>query len=375
MYGVISGYTSDYRVVFRDARYGNKVLDMCNHLSVTRAQGETHKRRVEMFRRLSVICLLLLSLVSVSASATEACTILTATQDDRVFFGNNEDYSNPDTYYWVVPPGNGTYGGVFFGFDDLWPQGGVNEMGLAFDINALPEAPLNPNPELPGLYDYEGYIALKNCATVDEAVELLSGYDWGEAMWGQIHLADAKGDAVVISAGPDGELSFTRKERGDGALVSTNFNLAFTPDDERTGLCCRYDEAVELLEACGDGGLTSEFVRGVLDAVHVEGAYSNTLYSSVFDLRNGVIDVYYFHQYDEAVRLVVADELARASEPVPLRDLFSETTMERASEEQSRYVLQDRIGNILELSSAVAVIVCGYYLFRRVRSRQTLSPP
>ena len=93
-------------------------------------------------------------------------------------------------------------------------------MGLAFDINALPEAPLNPHPELPGLYDYEGYIALKNCATVDEAVELLSGYNWGEAMWGQIHLADAKGDAVVISAGLDGELSFTRKEKGDGALVS-----------------------------------------------------------------------------------------------------------------------------------------------------------
>jgi hypothetical protein len=360
----------DYRVVFRDARYGNKALEMCNHLSVTRAQGETHKRRVEMFRRLLVICLLLFSLFSVSASAAEACTILTATQDDSVFFGNNEDYSNPDTYYWVVPSGNGTYGGVFFGFDDLWPQGGVNEMGLAFDINALPEAPLNPHPELPGLYDYEGYIALKNCATVDEAVELLSGYNWGEAMWGQIHLADAKGDAVVISAGLDGELSFTRKEKGDGALVSTNFNLAFTPDDERTGLCWRYDEAVELLEACGDGGLTSEFVRDVLDAVHVEGAYSDTLYSSVFDLRNGVINVYYFHQYDEAVRLVVADELARASEPVPLRELFSETTVERASEEQSRYVLQDKIGTILEISSAVAVIVCGYVLFRRVRSRQ-----
>jgi len=116
--------------------------------------------------------------------------------------------------------------------------------------------------------------------------------------------------------------------------------------------------------------LTSEFVRDVLDAVHVEGAYSDTLYSSVFDLRNGVINVYYFHQYDEAVRLVVADELARASEPVPLRELFSETTVERASEEQSRYVLQDKIGTILEISSAVAVIVCGYVLFRRVRSRQ-----
>jgi hypothetical protein len=48
---------------------------------------------------------------------------------------------------------------------------------------------------------------------VDEAIELLMKYNWGEAMRGQIHFADAKGDAVVISAGPDREISVTRKER------------------------------------------------------------------------------------------------------------------------------------------------------------------
>jgi penicillin V acylase-like amidase (Ntn superfamily) len=137
-----------------------------------------------MFRRASVICLLLISIISINASVAEACTSLTATQDDIVLFGNNEDYSNPNTYYWVVPSQNGTYGGVYFGFDDFWPQGGVNEMGLAFDINALPEAPLNPHPELPGLDNYEGYIVLQNCATVDEAIELLKKYNWGEAMSG-----------------------------------------------------------------------------------------------------------------------------------------------------------------------------------------------
>ena len=66
-----------------------------------------------------------------------ACTIFTVSSGDSVLFGNNEDYSNPATYYWVEPSGNGRYGAVYFGFDNLWPQGGVNEKGLAFDINSL----------------------------------------------------------------------------------------------------------------------------------------------------------------------------------------------------------------------------------------------
>lgn len=328
-----------------------------------------------MFRRASVICLLLISIISINAGVAEACTILTVTQDDIVLFGNNEDYSNPNTCYWVVPSQNGTYGGVYFGFDDFWPQGGVNEMGLAFDINALPEAPLNPHPELPGLDDYEGYIVLQNCATVDEAVELVKKFNWGKAMWGQIHFADAKGDAVVVSAGPDRELSFTRKEIGEGFLVSTNFNLAFTPDDERMGLCWRYDKAVELLKIGRDEDLTTDFVKDVLDAVHVEGANINTLYSNIFDLRNGVIYVYYFHQYDEVVKLNVTDEIANTKEPVPLKNLFSDMIVERASKEHSGYVFQDKIGNVLEILSIGVVIGCGYFLLKRVRARRRLSKP
>lgn len=321
-----------------------------------------------MLKRASATCLLLFCILSINVSIAKACTILTATQDDTILFGNNEDFSNPNTYYWVVPSQKGTYAGVYFGFDDFWPQGGVNEMGLAFDINALPKIPLNPHPELPSLDNYEGYIVLQNCATVDEAIDLLKKFNWGEAMRGQIHIADANGDAVVIGAGSDGEIFFTRKEMGDGFFVSTNFNLAFTPEDERMELCWRYDKAVELLKIGIDGFLTVDFIRDVLDAVHVEGAYSNTLYSNVFDLRNGVIYLYYFHQYDEVVKLNVADEIVSTTEPVPLKNLFSDKIVERASKEHSGYVFQDRIGNILEILSVVAVIGFGYFIYRRARN-------
>ena len=106
--------------------------------------------------------------------------------------------------------------------DNFSPQGGINEKGLAFDYNALPEAPLNPNKELPN----KGAIMRKiqqTCATVEEAIALAKKHNWGTSLRWQVLLADATGDAVVISAGSDGELAFTRKPKGDVYLVSTNF--------------------------------------------------------------------------------------------------------------------------------------------------------
>jgi len=73
-----------------------------------------------------------------SNQAPESCTILTASQGDKVLFGNNEDWINPDTYYWTIAPTKDTFGVVYFAFDNFWPQGGINEKGLAYDVNALP---------------------------------------------------------------------------------------------------------------------------------------------------------------------------------------------------------------------------------------------
>ena len=42
--------------------------------------------------------------------APESCTIFTASYGDTVLFRNNEDWINPNTYYWSVPPTGGDYG-------------------------------------------------------------------------------------------------------------------------------------------------------------------------------------------------------------------------------------------------------------------------
>jgi tetratricopeptide (TPR) repeat protein len=275
------------------------------------------------------LCMIFISMIVMwvphlvySNTVPESCTIFTASFGDTVLFGNNEDYINPNTYYWVTPATSPFYGGVYFGFDNLFPQGGINEKGLAFDCNGLPEAPLNPHPKLPPLRGNPGFVMLTECSTVEEAIALAKRYNWGTSLRYQMHLADATGDAVVISAGPDGELAFERKEKGDGFLVSTNFNLAHYHKDVRKGLCTRYDTAVAMLEKI-EQDVTVEYCASILDAVHAEGAYVNTLYSNIFDLKKGTIYLYFWHQFDEVVTLNVQEELAKNTFPTQIKDLFS----------------------------------------------------
>jgi len=297
-----------------------------------------------------------------SGATPESCTIFTASFGDAVLFGNNEDYTNPNTYYWISPSTQQFYGGVYIGYDNLSPQGGVNEKGLAFDYNALPQVALNSRSGLPPLRGNPGFIILRECATVEEAIDMAGGYNWGTSLKYQIHLADASGDAVVISAGPDGELAFTRKEKGDGYLVSTNFNLAYH-QKEKEGLCSRYDTAVAMLEKIKDeDDLTVEYFREILDAVHAEGASSNTLYSNIFDLKNGIIYLYYWHQFNEVVILNVQEEIAKNPSPTRISDLFSQDTVERASAEHQRYQTKEEGGFCLGTALITVLMIVGILL-------------
>jgi hypothetical protein len=294
-------------------------------------------------------------------AAPMSCTIVTASQGDIALFANNEDYSSPDTYYWIRPGSDQTYGAIYFGFVDFSiEQGGINEMGLAYDINGLPAMSLNPHPELPSAPIRIGKYMLERAATVDEAIELLSGFSWRQSLGGQIHIADATGAAAVMSAGADGELTFTRKEQGDGYLVSTNFNLAYPQNGSEP--CWRYDMATRMLDKIFKRSvLDVEQLRMILDAVHQEGPASNTVYSNIFDLRQGLIYLYHWYQFDEAVVLDVEESLAQGASSGRIRSLFSQETVDEAAAAYDNYLgIPDRWRNVAQIYlriTAVSLVV------------------
>lgn len=272
-----------------------------------------------------------------------SCTIFAVSFGGSVFFGNNEDWINPLTYCWVEPPGTDKYGVLCFGFDNLYPQGGINEKGLAFDANALPVITMKKNQD--GIKPYHAIvntILMQKCATVSEAIETAKRYDWsqcyGGKLDGQFLLADALGDAVVISADTSGELVFTRKVEGNGYLVSTNFNRACPENRYGRYPCNRYDTTVKMLKAIdSDRDLTLDYLASILNAVHVEGRKLNTLYSNIFDLKNGVAYLYFWHQFDSPVTFDVPETIARGLEPTQIKTLFPAGIVDQAAAEFRSY--------------------------------------
>ena len=267
-------------------------------------------------------------------TAPSGCTVFTVCKDGRAFFGGNDDYINPDSYYWVDPGDGRNYGAIWIGQPDNVQQG-VNERGLAYDATGLPRVDVNPHSErIPVSGGYSSYPIhiLHACATVEEVITWIKAHQWHSYMHDQLQFADATGDAVIISAGTDGELVFTRKPRGDGFLVCTNFNVAH-PTNGYGYPCWRYARAQELLGQLANQGrqVTAQDAAHVLDAVHVKGGASWTIESMVADLANSLVYLYYFHQFDRPVLLNVKEEIAGGRAPGPLSKLFPEDVQQEAA--------------------------------------------
>ena len=265
-------------------------------------------RSIEM-RHPKVLFFALIILLAGSGYAP-ACTIFTISKAGRVFFTGNDDYITTDSILWTSPGDEGYYGVLFFGDPDNIQQG-FNEAGLAYDANGLPDRNIRSHPgTLPGPVRYSHYPVriLKECATVKEVIRWVMKHRWHTHMWDQLHFADTSGDAVVISAGPDGRVAFTRKEPGDSFLLSTNFNLADT--DNGSWPCRRYDTADAMLEELIlEGPLTAEAVVTVAEAVRAESPVVHTLYTVSADLTSRKIYVYFLFQYDDPVVLDLDNEI------------------------------------------------------------------
>ncbi len=261
------------------------------------------------------------------------CTVITVAKGDSVFFMGNDDYINPDSWYWVDPGDSTRYGVIWVGKPDN-PQQGVNEKGLAYDANGLPRVEVNPHPErLPSGEEYHNLCMqiMHECATVEEVILWAETHRRFPYMHDQMHFADRTGDAVIISAGMDGEMVFTRKPPGDGFLVSTNFNVA-NPSNNTGYPCWRYDLANEMLNSLmeQDEPVTFADVVKVMDAVHQEKP-SWTVETMVADLVNGKVYLYYFYQFDKPVVLDVREELLHPRPAGPLSALFPEEVRREAA--------------------------------------------
>ncbi|MBU1050649.1 hypothetical protein KKG90_11575 [Candidatus Bipolaricaulota bacterium] len=249
-----------------------------------------------------------------------ACTVLAIGNGEMTLFGNNEDYALAEPHLWTVAATDVYYGYVALGFD-RYAQGGINTAGLCFDATGVPgpsAKSLGGKHSNSNQYDF-CQAALRECATINELEEFLRMRYLDRISGGQFLFADASGASLVLCVDARGEVVIDRTE--GSFRVITNFNVA---SPELGGYpCWRFSNATAGLTSIvsGEVELTVEALVATLDIVHFSSGSSETMYSNIFDLTQGIAYVYFQHDFDNPLELDVAAWTA-TSQNILLSSLF-----------------------------------------------------
>jgi tetratricopeptide (TPR) repeat protein len=267
-------------------------------------------------KRFAFLLIILLFLTAIDPA--EGCTIVMVSKGKIVLAGNNEDWKNPKTKIWFIPAANGEYGRVCVGFDNLFAQGGMNDQGLFIDANALAPTGWEPTEGKP---TFQGALMdriLAECATVEDAIAFCDKYNITGLARARFPIADKTGASVVVEFGK-GKVQYVKKT---GVYqIATNFVITNVKGENYP--CTRYRTADKMLKNTDD--ISLDLVRAVLSATHQEGQYP-TLYSNICDLRNGILYLYNFHNFEEVVQFNLEEELKKGRKIHDIPSLFSVKT-------------------------------------------------
>ena len=253
-------------------------------------------------------------------SVGRTCTAFMMADGERVLVGNNEDYYIPHTRVWFIPAETGSYGRVFFGYDNWYPQGGMNDQGLFFDGFSTNPLEVERSKEKPKFRGRFLETMMATCATVKEAVGFFGRHNLEFMRTFQIFVADKTGDAAVV------EGDEIIRKHGSFQVV-TNFYVSKVNENRRPcewhrRSCLRYKRAQNML-AESDTASVALF-RKILDATHQHNVFSRTLYSNIYDLKNGIVYLYYLHNFENEVVIDLKKELEKGSHFFAIPVLFGQ---------------------------------------------------
>ena len=254
--------------------------------------------------------ILIVLVVCLLKSSIYACTGFCISQGDLVLVGNNEDWKNPFTKVWYVPAEDDTYGRVYFGFDNFAPQGGMNEKGLVFDGFATSPHKVKKSLNKPTYGGNFMDMVMSQCATVDEVLKIFDKYNLEFMERAMFFIADENGESAII----EGDQII----RKDGKYqIITNFYQSEVKD--RKIPCDRYKIADAILKDADE--ISVDLCKRVLTATHNEGQ-TPTVYSNVYDLKKRIVYLYHFHNFQNVVKIDLAEELKKGPRRMDLPALF-----------------------------------------------------
>ncbi len=148
---------------------------------------------------MKILLVLICVVISGSRLPLFPCTVFYATDGNIILFGNNEDWSDPNSRIWFIPSEEGKHGWIKFGWAGGFPQGGMNEDGLCWDATGcsylgMPYSEANKEK-------YSDPLMMKvieECATVEEASAIFTTYYCEDQYKAQYLLGDTTGASMIV---------------------------------------------------------------------------------------------------------------------------------------------------------------------------------
>jgi len=256
------------------------------------------------------------SLLLLPLGFVHPCSMFKITLYGKTMVGNNEDAWRVNSKIWFEQGKQGAYGAAYVGHEDWFPQGGVNEAGLAYDGFKVYPRPLHRSigGKKMGSFPELLKTILRQCATVREVKQLVDQYDRPFFNGSMLLFIDRSGEYLVVEAD-------TTILGHDQKYILSNFCPSITPDLNAVPIG-RYQRGRAFLRDKADTSL--RFCTAVMDTMHEcrPGLGDGTAYTTIYDLNENLIYLYYYHDYRRVKTFDLKAELAKGDHSIIMHTLF-----------------------------------------------------
>jgi hypothetical protein len=263
-----------------------------------------------------IITVLLISSLLINGARLYSCTIFYIAKGHIILAGNNEDWKDPLPEMSFYPAEDGKHGWIKFGWGSGFPQGGMNDHGLFWDGSSVAYLGMPYSEENKELYSGPiMQMIIEECKNIEEALEVFSAYYCQDQYNAQYLVGDSSGYSIIV----EGD-SIISKE-GDYQLMT---NFYYSHPDLAGYPCWRYEAASEILSDMNEP--TPYLMGSVLSATHQEGKYP-TQYSVIYDLKQCLVYLFYYHNYEEYLLVDLLNELSKGKRNYAIPGLFSKVKL------------------------------------------------
>jgi lipid-A-disaccharide synthase-like uncharacterized protein len=255
-----------------------------------------------------------------------ACSGYKITVGNKTVFGSNEDAWRVTPHIWFErgtvnsPFGAAFTGSRYDGQNGYAPQSGMNEMGLAFE-RLSSYHPIQQNfANRKTISNPTKYLKdiLHSCKSVEEVKEYISKYDHSFFIEDVFIYADKSGKYLIVEP-------YNLTIGNKATYVISNFCPSITPEEKANNLD-RYRNGVTFLKNNFDTSL--EFCSALSDAMHVcrKKIGDGTLLTSIWDLNDGKVNLYFYHDYKTTVQFDLTQELKKGNHIIAIQTLFPQNS-------------------------------------------------